>query len=116
MYHRERYGAECASVDTDLSMQATLDSCAQRCLHTPGCAYFIYGRGYKQGRCFWEHTNTSSCSEGWETDEYDFYSITSGEDDAVEIVPLGGLPVLGEIGINCFELVGGRGGAGEGTK
>lgn len=78
LYHRERYGAECASVDTDLSMQATLDSCAQRCLHTPGCAYFIYGRGYKQGRCFWEHTNTSSCSEGWETDEYDFYSITCG--------------------------------------
>ena len=40
----------------------------------------------------------------------------SGKDDAVEIVELGGLTVLGKIGINCFELVGGRGGAGEGTK
>ena len=75
LYHRERYQAECASADTSLGTQPTLEDCANRCLATNGCAYFIYGRGYKKGRCFWEHTNSSQCTEGWETDEYDFYSI-----------------------------------------
>ena len=26
-------------------------------------------------RPYWEHTETAECTEGWEVDEYDFYSI-----------------------------------------
>lgn len=75
-WHRERAGAECASADSFLGVQPSLEECATRCKRTAGCKYFIFGSGFKSGRCFWEHTNTSDCTEGWEVDEYDFYSIT----------------------------------------
>jgi len=70
------------SEDTSLGEQPDLAQCANKCLTTTGCQFFIFGRGFKHGRCYWEHTNSSSCSEGWELDEYDFYSIRCGADRA----------------------------------
>lgn len=71
----QKDNAECSSLDTDLGMQPTVEACYEVCMHTDGCKFFIFGKGYKLGRCFWEHTETTDCAEGWEVDEYDFYEV-----------------------------------------
>jgi len=78
LWHREYEGVECSSADESLGMAPDLDACARKCAATAGCKYFIFGKGFKQGRCFWEHTTTPDCEEGWEMDEYDFFSIRCG--------------------------------------
>jgi len=70
-----RSGVECQSADANLGDAPTLAECANRCAAKVGCSFFIYGHGYKAGRCYQEFTNTSTCAEGWEVDEYDFYQL-----------------------------------------
>jgi len=62
------------------------NSCVPRALYggcfSTGCKYFVYGKkgasGDKSKRCYWEHTATAACSEGWTQDSYDFYQIKTG--------------------------------------
>ena len=82
-YQLVRTGAECTSNDAMLGTDMTLSDCAQKCIDTPGCLFFIYGTGFKAGRCYWEYTATEACSEGFEVDNYDFYRIAC-ENEAVD--------------------------------
>ena len=68
---------ECNDNDEHLGDFTSLKECANACRNKAGCKFFIYGKDSKQGSCWWEKTSDSSCSEGWEVDEYDFYEITS---------------------------------------
>ena len=106
-YNIIKEDAECNSDDVDIGYVTTVRECAQACLQTGGCRYFIYGKkgsqGDKTGRCYYEKTDPVStndppckniepdwacenlnigcpadqtgcvCSEGWESDSYDFY-------------------------------------------
>jgi hypothetical protein len=65
--------AECNSGDADLGNQDTVIECAAACAAETGCKYFIYGKGGKATYCSWEKTGSAACSEGWNTDSYDFY-------------------------------------------
>ena len=54
--------------------------CADKCAQTEGCRFFIYGidagpQGNKAGKCYHEKTSDAACSEGWESDSYDFYAL-----------------------------------------
>jgi putative chitinase len=67
---------ECNSADEFLGTYDTLEKCAQKCAGTSGCYYFIYGKGLIfGGRCYWEKTATETCSEGWDSDSYDFLKL-----------------------------------------
>ena len=71
-------GKECRSPDRSFNVATTnmtLQTCANSCANDPQCRFFIYGTGYKTGRCFAEYTASSDCPEGWEDDDYDFYAI-----------------------------------------
>ena len=70
-------GHECGSKDTELANGASLAECAQMCKAIAGCKYFISGTGAKSGRCFMEKTQSASCPEGWEVDQYNFYEIAT---------------------------------------
>ena len=69
--------AECMSSDMSLGEKATRDECAEACINTADCKFFIYGKGSKSRRCWFEYTQSEDCPEGWEPDEYDFYEIIS---------------------------------------
>jgi predicted chitinase len=63
---------ECNSADEYLDTYATQQECANKCAATPGCSFFVYGKGmFVGGRCYWEKTATAACSEGWDSDSYD---------------------------------------------
>ena len=66
---------ECKSKDQWLGWQRSINDCAEACNSKKGCKYFIYGKGKKKGRCYFEKTKTASCSEGWEKDLYDFAKV-----------------------------------------
>ena len=68
-------GAECASGDTDLGQQVSLEECAAACLDKADCTFFIYGYGSKEGSCYHESTTSAECGEGWESDDYNFYHV-----------------------------------------
>ena len=53
--------------------------CRNKCAQTNGCRFFIFGINNKKGQCYWEKTNSASCPQGWETDNYDFYEIGGGK-------------------------------------
>ena len=102
-YHILNEGVECASDDESLGVFDTVRECAEACLQKEGCRYFIYGKGEKAGRCYYEKTAPVSpsdrlcenvekdfwcvefgwwcpaeqtgclCPKGWESDSYDFY-------------------------------------------
>ena len=72
--------------DTDLGSQDTVAKCADACLNTPGCTFFVYGKADRAGACFYEHTESQWCVEGWEHDSFDFYAITWGM-GSVDYVP-----------------------------
>lgn len=38
-----------------------------------GGKFFIFGTGKKAGKCYMEKTKNAACTEGWETDSYNFY-------------------------------------------
>ena len=81
-YELKKSDAECDSNDVYLGHADTVGSCADLCASSYDsgreCRFFIYGKGYKHGSCWMEMTNTSSCVEGWEADEYDFYELHAG--------------------------------------
>jgi hypothetical protein len=68
---------ECMSDDANLGDQTSLDNCALACSRHQGCVFFIYGTGFKSGRCYAELTASAACSEGWEADHFDFYGLGS---------------------------------------
>jgi ankyrin repeat protein len=67
--------AECKSNDEELGMSSTIHDCESKCRAQSGCQYFIFGKGAKAGKCWWEKTTTESCSEGWLLNEYDFFKL-----------------------------------------
>ena len=70
-------GKNCGSADTDLgggNAMNTVAQCAAACAAVAGdCKFFIFGTGPKKGRCKFEKTATEVCSEGFVSDNYDFY-------------------------------------------
>ena len=84
---------ECRSGDASLgSYFSTVDGCAEKCRQTEGCRFFIYGidagpQGNKGGKCYHEKTSGAACSEGWESDSYDFYEVLSCFKDLGEGIP-----------------------------
>jgi len=48
--------------------------CAEACRAERSCRFFIYSDN-GNGKCYAEWTASSSCSEGWENDEYNFYEL-----------------------------------------
>ena len=54
----------------------SIGHCANACRQKDHCKFFVYGYGPKEGACWWEHTKTADCSEGWIYNEHDFYEIT----------------------------------------
>ena len=77
-----KLNAECNSADQKLGDFSTLDACAAACRATNGCTFFVYGQaqgpqGNKAGGCYYEHTKSALCSEGWETDSYNFYELSA---------------------------------------
>jgi len=77
-------GAECKSDDAWLGKFDTVKGCADKCAQAEDCRYFIYGiygdggtptptGGDKTGQCWHEKTSDATCSEGWDSDSFDFY-------------------------------------------
>ena len=70
---------ECNSDDAWLGSFGTVKGCADECLQTEGCRFFIYGKigtqGDKAGWCYHEKTSDATCSKDWESDSYDFYAL-----------------------------------------
>ena len=49
----------------------TAQQCADACAKVAGCNFFILGTaGSNAGKCYQEHTSSSSCPEGWQSDTY----------------------------------------------
>ena len=71
---------ECESNDDLLGTFSKLEECAAKVLEAGG-RFFIYGKeeisgrsdGDKTGQCYHEKTSDGTCSEGWESDSYNFY-------------------------------------------
>lgn len=89
-YELIKTGVECNSNDRALGntpnsdYEPTVEDCAKACQKTAGCAFFIYGQDgvsdnpesmKKKNRCYAEFTKDATCTEGWETDFYDFYEL-----------------------------------------
>jgi len=73
-YQLFKSGAECKSGDTWMGKYASVQACAKAVQEmVPSTQMFVFGTGSKAGKCYME--NTADCSEGWEEDEYDFYTI-----------------------------------------
>jgi len=68
-------GNECLSEDVDLGTKDTLQECAEACVETEGCIFFIYGTSNKNPGCHFEKTTSTNCPEGWSQDNYDFYKL-----------------------------------------
>ena len=68
-------GVECESRDESLGVKRSVKECANACSSVTLCRFFIYGKGSKTGKCYWEKADSSSCHEGWQQDLYDFYSV-----------------------------------------
>jgi hypothetical protein len=69
---------ECGSSDTFLGTFDTLQECAEKCIETVDCEYFLYGKGARSRKCYHEKT-TAGCPEGWLANDYDFYSTADIE-------------------------------------
>merc|ERR1719181_866949 len=78
---------ECNSPDVSLGEFGTLQECAENVLEAGG-RFFIYGKdgsgGDKTGQCYHEKTSDATCSEGWESDSYDFYQVACMSSSYVE--------------------------------
>ena len=68
-------GSKCVSGDEKLGTFKTMQECAQACKDKSDCRFFIYGKGNKAGQCHQEYTSDASCTEGWQSDSYDFYAF-----------------------------------------
>jgi len=67
-------GHECKSSDKNMGKQSSMQACADKVKENGGI-FFIYGTGWKAGRCYLEYTDSASCSQDWESDHYDFYAL-----------------------------------------
>ena len=73
-YILRKAGSECDSSDTWLGLKSTVKECAIACHGEKGCRFFVFGTGWwDTGKCYWEHTQSAECPEGWDSDTYDFY-------------------------------------------
>ena len=67
---------ECKSADVYLGKFSSIYGCAAACEERDTCTFFVFGKGSKRGKCYWEKTIGPNCPEGWENDEFDFMKIT----------------------------------------
>jgi len=67
-------GVECKSGDNSMGKKATVQLCADA-VHKAGGKHFIYGTGGKSGWCWKENTSKNTCPQGWQNDQYNFYSF-----------------------------------------
>jgi len=72
-FHIKKYGHECNSKDQSLGKFDTVEECSEACTSTAGCRFFVFGTKGKEGKCYWEKTETGECLEGWQSDAYDFF-------------------------------------------
>jgi len=75
-----RRNVECASQDFWLGNfdagPSGLRECEAACARRPACRYFVFGHGSeKAGHCYHEASANSTCPQGYEADEYDFYEL-----------------------------------------
>ena len=70
-----RSGAKCISDEVNLGFKDSVLDCAAACGAVAGCQFFIYGHGDNAGRCFFEQTEDATCTEGFVSEEYDFYEL-----------------------------------------
>eukprot|EP01065_Artemidia_motanka_P013187 TRINITY_DN1726_c5_g1_i1.p1 TRINITY_DN1726_c5_g1~~TRINITY_DN1726_c5_g1_i1.p1 ORF type:complete len:626 (+),score=123.59 TRINITY_DN1726_c5_g1_i1:178-2055(+) len=92
-YSLVRSDVQCSSADESLLDPsqplgvATAAACAALCSAHPGCRFFTFGKvgvlGDKYGKCYYEKTSSSECTEGFAADSADFYSLNDG----VSVVP-----------------------------
>jgi len=79
------YDVECKSADKRLyandgrSLMKDVFECKRKCMDTNGCKFYVFGKGSKYGKCYWEKTepdkNNKICPEKWKNNEYDFYQV-----------------------------------------
>ena len=74
-YIKLKSGAECDSSDESLGDFSSVQECANACAAKPQCKFFVYDTGSTY--CYWEKTTSADCSEGWDSDSYDFYGLTN---------------------------------------
>ena len=76
-YQKIGSDVECRSSDTQIGTFPKLSECFAACRSTPGCKYFVYGKGQSaKGKCYWEHSTNGKCPEGLKNDApYDFYGL-----------------------------------------
>jgi len=70
--------AECRSSDSRMPDADSLQQCAES-VQQNGGVRFLYGKGGKRGRCYTERTSSDECTEGFEDDQYDFYTCAEPE-------------------------------------
>ncbi len=68
-------GVECESDDEWLTGDSTISECANACKSKPGCKFFSYGIGDKDGQCYYEKTADLNCPEDWQRDSFNFYVV-----------------------------------------
>ena len=73
-YSLVKSNAECKSGDNDMGKKVSVQDCANAVSASDGF-FFIFGTGSKAGNCWKESTGSEACTEGWETDSYDFYKL-----------------------------------------
>ena len=80
MHSLVKLGTECnGNVESSLGTFDTVGECADKCLETCGCEYFVYGHAdtAKAGMCSWEKVSSDDCSpEGSYTlGQWDLYKL-----------------------------------------
>ena len=70
-----KQGVECESEDEILKGNVSIRECANACKEKAGCNFFLSGTGIKAGTCYWEKTPSATCQEGWQDDDFNFYTV-----------------------------------------
>lgn len=73
-YQLTRANVECKSKDVWIGHFRSRQFCADHVLAAGG-TFFVFGKGAKKGWCYKESTSSASCPEGWENDDYDFFTL-----------------------------------------
>ena len=81
-------GVECHSADEYLGSFTSIHKCANACKAESECYYFVFGIGNKWGQCWWEKTDSRSCPEGWEQDQYLFYEMLGTLDYNMTVIQI----------------------------
>ena len=88
-YKLIKANVKCNSPYMTMGTLSNASQCAASCRAQTDCVFFIFGlakgpSGNRAGKCFQEKTAAASCSEGWQSDSYNFY----------ELLPIGAPPTL----------------------